>query len=983
VTTYMPMTGGRQDIGITTAANTAWLISQDPRAAAYALGQAEASGAVPWNFWDAANGTWLNTDNYPRLWTDGRGGTGTPGDPNSTGLTQKVPTDTGWTPDRAHQPDLSFVPYLLTGERAILDGVFAQASFSVMNFWPVPRFEGEGIVVNGGQVRSSAWSLRQIDNAAWAAPEGSAEQAYFQALSEANWKWLVAQIPAWTAMQGEAHGWVPGAYGTAGNLAPWQQDYFAAITIAAASRGNADALTFLEWQSNFLIGRFQQAANGFAPHDGAAYNIAIAPESGGAPFKTWAEIGAATVARGLSNGDGWSNSIGEYARLAGATLAGIHLLTGSAEALAAYKALVADSAPGMTTGVYAANPQYAVAVPGFYSGTIRGTEGDDLAHPVSGGMTLDIDLGAGFDEMRLGAGNNAGRVRNVELLIGSAGNDAITIEGAAGGTFVDLGAGADTLTLAGGGRVTVVNAERVLGGALDDDLVLGDVLTAAAVVDLGGGLDRVQLALGGNVAVLRNVETVLGASGADDVQLGTGLMDGLVDLGAGEDVLRLANQQNRLLLIGVETVLGSSSADEIRFGAPLSGAVVDLGGGSDVLRLADGANTVTVANVETVLGGAGADAVVVTAAATNSLFDLGAGADTLRLATASAVSVQVARAETVLGGAANETVTLRAQMLDGTVSLGGGADVLQLGDWLNRVLVGDVETVRGGVERDVVTLQTAALPGMLVDLGAGSDVLRLGVFDNVLTVRNVETLFGAGRSDAVTLATAALPGTMVNLGAGQDRLVLTAGGNTLTAWYVETVIGSWGADDVTFGAATLLPSHVDLGGGSDVLRLADGANTVTVANVETVLGGAGADRITVAGGTPARVEAGAGADTITGGLGADRILGGAGADVLSGGAGADWFIFRGAADSPLAAPDRILDFSLSGGDRLMLEGMGITSLAYLGAAPFAAAGGAQVRFVETASRLDFDLDGDGAADMAITLEGVTTEGLSGAAFILG
>lgn len=67
VTTYMPMAGGRADLGITTQSNTAWLISQDARAAAYSLGQAEAASGVTWQFWDEAHGTWLNTQNYPRL----------------------------------------------------------------------------------------------------------------------------------------------------------------------------------------------------------------------------------------------------------------------------------------------------------------------------------------------------------------------------------------------------------------------------------------------------------------------------------------------------------------------------------------------------------------------------------------------------------------------------------------------------------------------------------------------------------------------------------------------------------------------------------------------------------------------------------------------------------------------------------------------------------------------------------------------------
>jgi hypothetical protein len=369
VTQYMPGTGGRSDIGFTTEANTAWLISQDPRAAAYAMGQAEAAGSVPWNFWDAAHDSWLSTDDYPNLWTDGRGGTGRPGDGTSTGLTQQGDGQTGWSADPAHQPNLSFVPYVLTGERWMLDNLQAQAAWNILGQQPAVRGGADDNVINTNQVRGAAWALREVDEAAWAAPDGSAEKAYLQEASDANYAWLVSKIPEWTAQQGEAHGWVPGSYGTDGGLPPWQQDYFASTVIAAASRGNADAMTFLQWESNFLVGRFTHAAEGFDAHDGAAYMMAISDQAAGAaPYTTWEQIGAQMDARGWSNNDGWSQSQGDYAQLALATLAGIYRLTGSAEAKSAYEALVADGAPFSSSADFAHDPTFALAAPGAEAG---------------------------------------------------------------------------------------------------------------------------------------------------------------------------------------------------------------------------------------------------------------------------------------------------------------------------------------------------------------------------------------------------------------------------------------------------------------------------------------------------------------------------------------------------------------------------------------------------------------------------------------
>ena len=365
VTKYMPGTGARDDIGITTEPNTVWLISQDARAAGYALGQAEAASSIPWHFWDGANGTWLNTDAYPNLWVDGRGGTGRPGDANSGGLTQQQAGDTGWTLDVAHQPNLSYVPYLMTGERWMLDNLQAQAAWNVIETWPLVRSNGADLVVNENQVRGAAWALREVDQAALTSPDGSREKAFFQSVSDANYKWMVSKIPEWTLQQGEAHGWLPGVYGYAGVLPPWQQDYFASTVIAAARNGNADALTLLEWQSNFLVGRFHVENQGFEMRDGAAYLIAISDTSTGRIYKTWEEIGAKTVSSNLSNGDTtWSKTEGDYGQLALATLSGIYEVTGNPAAKAAYEALMREGVPFTSAATFAKDPTYALAAPG-------------------------------------------------------------------------------------------------------------------------------------------------------------------------------------------------------------------------------------------------------------------------------------------------------------------------------------------------------------------------------------------------------------------------------------------------------------------------------------------------------------------------------------------------------------------------------------------------------------------------------------------
>ena len=340
--------GARPDIGQATRCQAIWLMTGDPRAATYAIGQAEASGAIPWHFWDQEAGGWLDTRRWPELWTDYRGRR------PPTGLLQQVSGDTGWAADTAHQPDLSYVPYLLTGRRAFLDGIQAQASWSVMSrptnpLWGRGTQGGlaEGVnLTRAAQVRGAAWSLRQIGNAAWANPAGDAQLAWSAMAEQANWAWIRSRIPAWTSEQGEAHGWIRGEYGTPGALPPWQQDMFASAAGAAARRGQADARAVLAWMENFLAGRFLAAGRGFNPRDGCAYLIAIsAPEAWGRPFTTWARIAAETEKRGWSNGTGWSQSGANYGAWALQSLAVLIDVLGSEPARRAWTWLEAAGAP--------------------------------------------------------------------------------------------------------------------------------------------------------------------------------------------------------------------------------------------------------------------------------------------------------------------------------------------------------------------------------------------------------------------------------------------------------------------------------------------------------------------------------------------------------------------------------------------------------------------------------------------------------------
>ena len=353
---YMPQAGGRDDIGPTTEPQASWLISGDRRAAIYAMGQAEAAGAIPWHHWDirgGESGSWLDTRRWPQLWTDTRGGR-PPG-----GLMQSVPGGTGWAPESAHQPDLSFVPFILTGRRAFLDHLQSQAAWNVMCTAPDARGGADANMVRWNQTRGTAWAIRQFHEAGWIGPDNDPQRAYFQRCEANNWAYLRAQIPTWRQAQGEAFGWVPSDIDPPFECKPWMQDYFVSTAAAAARKGNADARVVLQFMSNFSVGRFLSGERGFNPRDGAAYVIATT-DARRTPLRSWAEIGTMTKSKGWSNENGWSKSGGNYAQLALFSLACIADVLDSAEARRAFAWLSSAGAPFTAAEDYPHGPVHRV-----------------------------------------------------------------------------------------------------------------------------------------------------------------------------------------------------------------------------------------------------------------------------------------------------------------------------------------------------------------------------------------------------------------------------------------------------------------------------------------------------------------------------------------------------------------------------------------------------------------------------------------------
>ncbi len=255
--------------------------------------------------------------------------------------------------------------------------------------------------------------------------------------------------------------------------------------------------------------------------------------------------------------------------------------------------------------------------------------------------------------------------------------------------------------------------------------------------------------------------------------------------------------------------------------------------------------------------------------------------------------------------------------IDGLVDLSSLADVF---DGRGGTVAG---TVLGNDGDDTYIVDDATID-IQEFTGQGTDTVKSTVSFELGDHFESLVLIGAGNID----------------GTGNDQnnvLAGNAGNNTLR--------GDAGADKLHGGQ------------GNDMLRGGKGNDVLN--------GNAGDDKL----------RGGLNSDTLRGGDGDDILIGGAGRDKLFGNDGSDVFRFNKAVHSTNDSnADQIKDF-VRGEDVIDLQALVPGTLTFIGTSAFSGPGAAaEVRATAAGSNVlvRVDVDGDGTADMRITVNGLTT-----------
>nr|WP_281684909.1 calcium-binding protein [Thalassobaculum salexigens] len=624
--------------------------------------------------------------------------------------------------------------------------------------------------------------------------------------------------------------------------------------------------------------------------------------------------------------------------------------------------------------------------------TIGGGAGNDVVNAAGGDN--QIDGGDGDDAVVTGAG--------VDSVAGGSGQDTVSVGG--GNDRVDGGDGDDSVlggtgddTLVGGiGNDTLDGSAEAgttneavghdhLSGGVGDDLLRGGGGNDVYSFNLGDGQDTIvdeyKIVPENGLGHVDNAYVTDGGAdrivfgpgiGAEDLwfdiigdDLVIGIRDGVNELGDLADQITIENWRDsdyrietlefddgsELSVEDITANLDGTSADEslswtdTALGVDAAGGndtvvagaaddTVSGGDGNDLL-VGGGGNDVVDggADNDSIRGGVGNDTArggdgndTIDGGDGNDLLSGGAGADTL-LGSGGIRGAAIAEPEgddTLVGGEGNDL--LRA---------GGGDDVYQYasGDGRDRII-------------DEYWYQTRSPLGHIGTptlLHGGIDTLELSDLnaEDVTLWLNGSTLYLAAAEDAVGWDSIS---DMVEIDYWTDTLrtienIEFADGSVLDRGQVSAA-----ASGVTAGNDTVSWSgpgiRLDGGAGADSIQGGSGRDYLE--------GGSGNDTLNGGGGDDT-LEGDGGNDVLVGGAGSDRLDGGAGSDTLTGGAGGDVFV---AGDGDVIA-------DLGDDDVVRVEGVSLDADAV-----------ELVRSEDgTTTGIRIDTDGDGNADLTLTLEG--------------
>ena len=294
---YMPSTGGRPDIGLLPGWAATYLLTMDPRAKEVTMGTADLSGSWSSHYRDKNTDRPVSLVDYPYMSVHGR-------EPDSYNPTLKR---SEWFPacatgadcnrinihDAAHQPNLVYLPYLVTGDYYYLEELQFWGMWNSFMSNPAYREYGKALL-KADEVRGQAWGFRSLVEAAYITPDADPLKAHFARFVDSNLDWYNAEYtnnPAANKLGVLINGYAF-AYNNGTGIAPWQDDFFTSAVGHAVELGFEKAKPLLAYKTTFPVARMSAA--GACWIDAAIYTLKLRSSATSPIFASMGEAYAAS-----------------------------------------------------------------------------------------------------------------------------------------------------------------------------------------------------------------------------------------------------------------------------------------------------------------------------------------------------------------------------------------------------------------------------------------------------------------------------------------------------------------------------------------------------------------------------------------------------------------------------------------------------------------------------------------------------------------
>jgi hypothetical protein len=277
---YMPEGGGRPDIAPLPRWTVRYLMTQDNRAKIAMMGTAEQAGSFGIHYRDRDTNLPISLDTYPNMTILGNGGIF----PSCGGN-----CGTPYTPDVAHQPSMSFVPYLISGDYFHLEELQFWANWN-MFYWG--NHGGSlGLMVND-QIRAQAWGLRTLGHAAYITPDDHPLKAYFLQKLGNNLNWYEQNV---VMNPPTPLGYLlnPSDLGLNNTFATWMDDFLTWSVGHLANLGFSNAVPIFEYKAQFPVGRMTDP--GYCWILASTYWTRSRDADTGEAFQTWSDYKTAVI----------------------------------------------------------------------------------------------------------------------------------------------------------------------------------------------------------------------------------------------------------------------------------------------------------------------------------------------------------------------------------------------------------------------------------------------------------------------------------------------------------------------------------------------------------------------------------------------------------------------------------------------------------------------------------------------------------------